>query len=126
MRIINVVLLAFILGSGSVWAQNLTGPQENAVRSANQYLAMQGFSREGLIQQLSSDYGDGYDRSDAAVAVDSLNVDWNEQAVRSAEQYLQMQGFSCRGLIEQLSSSYGDAYTERQATHGAQQTNACQ
>ena len=109
MRIINVALLAFILGSGPVWAQNLTGPQENAVRSANQYLAMQGFSREGLIQQLSSDYGDGYDRSDATVAVDSLNVNWNEQAVRSAEQYLQMQGFSCRGLIEQLSSGWSRA-----------------
>lgn len=37
-----------------------------------------------------------------------------------------MQGFSCKGLIDQLSSSYGDAYTERQVTHGAQQTNACQ
>jgi len=104
---------------------SLTGPQKNAVRSATQYLSFAGFSREGLIQQLSSSYGDGYEVTDATVAVDSLNVDWNEQAVRSAKQYLDMSGFSCDGLIEQLSSSAGDKYTVDQATYGAQQASAC-
>lgn len=126
MKIINVVFLAVVLVAGPTWAESLTGPQKNAVRSANQYLSMQGFSREGLIQQLSSEYGDSYNRSDATVAVDSLNVDWNEQAVRSAKQYLKLQSFSCRGLIDQLSSSYGDGYTESEATYGARQTDACE
>jgi len=56
-------------------AAKLTGPQKNAVRSAKQYLRMTGFSRDGLIEQLSSSAGDGYNVSDATVAVDSLNVD---------------------------------------------------
>lgn len=86
---------------------------------------MQGFSRNGLIQQLSSDAGDGYTISDATVAVDSLNVDWNQQAVKSAQQYLSMQGFSCKGLIHQLSSNAGDRYTVSQATYGARQAGAC-
>lgn len=103
----------------------LTGPQKNAVRSAKQYLRMTGFSREGLIQQLSSSAGDGYDLEDATVAVDSLDVDWNENAVKSARQYLNMTGFSCKGLIEQLSSSAGDKYTVSQATYGARQAGAC-
>lgn len=103
----------------------LTGPQKNAARSAKQYLRMTGFSREGLIQQLSSSAGDGYDVADATAAVDSLEVDWNQNAVRSAKQYLNMTGFSCKGLIEQLSSSAGDKYTESQATFGAQQAGAC-
>jgi len=42
--------------------------------------------------------------ADATVAVDSLNVDWNQQAVRKAQDYLKMSGFSCKGLIDQLSS----------------------
>jgi len=104
---------------------SLTGPQNNAVRSAKQYISMTGFSHEGLIQQLSSSYGDGYDVTDATAAVDSLNVDWNEQAARSAKQYLEMSGFSCNGLIEQLSSSAGDKYTVSQATYGAKQAGAC-
>ena len=106
-------------------AQGLTGPQRNAVRSARQYLSMTGFSRDGLIEQLSSSYGDGYDVADATVAVDSLDVDWNANAARSAEQYLNMTGFSCNGLIEQLSSSYGDKYTASQARYGAQSAGAC-
>ena len=105
--------------------QSLTRPQSNAVRSANQYLSMSGFSRNGLIDQLSSNYGDGYDKADATAAVDSLNVDWNEQATRTATQYLEMSGFSCNGLIDQLSSSAGDKYTKAQATYGAKQAGAC-
>ncbi len=80
--------------------ESLTRPQLNAVRSAENYLSFTGFSRDGLIQQLSSSAGDGYDVADATVAVDSLNVDWNEQAVRSAKQYLDLTGFSCSGLVE--------------------------
>lgn len=106
-------------------ASRLTGPQQNAVRSAEQYLSMTGFSRAGLIGQLSSDYGDGYSVADATIAVDSLTVDWNEQAARSAQQYLGMSGFSCKGLIGQLSSDHGDRYTKSQATYGAQQAGAC-
>lgn len=106
-------------------ASNLTGPQRNAIRSAEQYIGMTGFSRDGLIAQLSSDAGDGYALSDATIAVDSLTVDWNEQAVRSAKQYLEMSGFSCNGLIDQLSSDAGDKYTKSQATYGAQQAGAC-
>ena len=105
--------------------QTLSGPQANAVRSAKQYLDMAGFSRDGLIQQLSSPAGDGYAESDATIAVDSLDVDWNENAAGSAKQYLSMTGFSCNGLIQQLSSSAGEKYTVEQATYGAQQAGAC-
>jgi hypothetical protein len=106
-------------------ADSLTPSQRNAARSAEQYLNMTGFSRAGLISQLSSDAGDRYSVADATAAVDSLTVDWNENAVKSARQYLSMSGFSCQGLIEQLSSSAGDKYTVKQATYGARQAGAC-
>jgi hypothetical protein len=106
-------------------SDNLTGPQRNAARSAEQYLRMSGFSRDGLIAQLSSPAGDRYEVADATAAVDSLNVDWNENAVKSAKQYLSMSGFSCEGLIQQLSSSAGDKYTVSQATYGARKAGAC-
>uniref|UniRef100_UPI004047AE26 Ltp family lipoprotein n=2 Tax=Yoonia sp. TaxID=2212373 RepID=UPI004047AE26 len=114
-----------MLGASIASAQNLTGPQRNAVRSAESYLSFTGFSRAGLIDQLSSSYGDGYDVADATAAVDSLAIDWKYQAVRSARQYLEMMGFSCNGLIEQLSSDAGEKYTKSQAGYGAQQAGAC-
>jgi Host cell surface-exposed lipoprotein len=106
-------------------SSGLTFAQENAARTARQYIEMSGFSRSGLIAQLSSDAGDGYSLADATAAVASLDVDWNDQAARSAKQYLQMTGFSCKGLIQQLSSSAGDKYTADQAAYGAKQAGAC-
>lgn len=104
---------------------DMTVSQKNAVRTAKSYIKMQGFSRAGLINQLSSEYGSGYNIADATLAVDSMNIDWNRQAVRSANSYLKIMGFSCNKLIEQLSSSYGSKYTESQATYGARQAGAC-
>jgi hypothetical protein len=123
--VITVAISFSLFAASSALAQSLSGPQKNAVRSANSYLDMTGFSRDGLIDQLSSPYGDGYSVGDATAAVDSLSVDWNAQAVKSARQYLSMMGFSCNGLIEQLSSDAGDKYSVGQATYGAQQSGAC-
>lgn len=125
MNFLKIVLTAAVFVAAPTWAGDLTGPQKNAARSAKQYLSVAGFSRDGLIQQLSSDAGDGYEISDATVAVDSLNIDWNQEAVKSAKQYLSIMGFSCKGLIHQLSSSAGDKYTVDQATYGAKQAGGC-
>lgn len=103
----------------------LTPAQRNAVRSAQAYLRMSGFSRQGLIDQLSSEYGDQFSVADATVAVENLDVDWNAQAARSAAAYLQMSGFSCQGLIDQLSSSHGEQFTVDQARVGATRAGAC-
>jgi hypothetical protein len=106
-------------------AQNLTNPQQNAMRAAKQYLSFYGFSREGLIDQLSSQAGNGFDVNDATITVDSLEVDWNEQAVIAAKHYLQFSGFSCAGLIQQLSARAGGKFTETQADYGARKAGAC-
>lgn len=74
---------------------------------------------------MSSDYGSDYKVSDAALAVGSLNIDWNAQAVRSAKQYLSLQGFSCKVLVRQLFADAGDKFTVEQVTYGAQQAGAC-
>jgi hypothetical protein len=100
---------------------NMTEAQHQAVDSAKSYLSMgSGFSRAGLIKQLTSSYGEGFSRADAIFAVDHLNVNWNEQAVESAKSYLSTgSGFSRAGLIQQLTSSYGEAFTYAQAVYAA-------
>src|SRR5690606_24017448 len=96
-----------------------TVSQENAIRSAESYLDLMGFSRDGLIDQLSSEYGDGFSKADAIFAVDHVEVDWNAEAVEAGESYLELTGFSRAGLIDQLSSEYGDQFTLEQATYAA-------
>lgn len=90
-----------------------TPGQANAIRAAQQYLSISGFSRTGLISQLEFE---GYSTADATYAVDHLDIDWNEQAVRSAETYMDVMPFSQSGLAEQLEF---DGYTPAQAAHGA-------
>ncbi|MFE2612303.1 Ltp family lipoprotein [Micromonospora chalcea] len=92
--------------------------QQNAIRSARSYLRNGAFSRKGLIEQLSSDAGEGYSLEAATHAVDSLNIDYNEQAVKSAQRYLRNGAFSRKGLIEQLSSDAGEGFTHSQAIYG--------
>ncbi len=90
----------------------LSRPQANALRSAKEYLECSGYSRKGLIEQLHA--GDGYDVSDATIAVDSLNIEWKKQAMKSAKEYLDCSGYSRKGLIEQLHA--GDGYDVSDAT----------
>jgi len=100
----------------------LTLGQENAIRSATQYLDVMPFSRAGLIQQLSSEYGSGFAAEDAEFAVATLEqsgqVDWNAEAAEAAQSYLDVMSFSRDGLYDQLTSEYGAGFTPDQANAG--------
>lgn len=97
----------------------------NAYKAAKNYLEIMPFSRQGLIDQLSSEYGDKYTVSQATKAVKKLEknkeVNWKKQAVRAAEDYLDTMPFSRQGLIDQLSSEYGGKFTVKQATYAVNQ-----
>lgn len=96
-----------------------TPGQANARRSAAQYLSLgNGFSRTGLIQQLSSSAGEGFSLDDATYGVDATHTDWNAQACLSAKSYLKNEPFSHEGLVEQLSSDAGEAFTPDEAEYG--------
>lgn len=93
----------------------MTREQENAIRSADDYLSFSSFSKTGLIEQLEFE---GYSKEDATFAVNNLRVNWKEQAAKSAEDYLEYSGFSRSGLIEQLEF---EGFTREQAEYGVTQ-----
>jgi hypothetical protein len=96
-----------------------TVAQENALESAQSYLDMTGFSRAGLIEQLSSKAGEGFKMKDAVFAVDHIKVNWKREAVESAKSYLDMTSFSRASLIDQLASDAGEGFTLAQANYAA-------
>ena len=55
-------------------------------RSAESYIEMSGFSRAALIDQLTSEYGEGFKKKDAVYAVESLHADWKAEAVESDQE----------------------------------------
>jgi flagellar biosynthesis GTPase FlhF len=105
--------------------ENATLSQQNALKSAEQYLETSAFSEAGLIEQLSSEAGSKYPHADAVWAVEHLEVNWNEQAVKAARQYLSTSSFSCQGLIEQLDSEAGSKFTVAQAEYAANKVGLC-
>ncbi len=99
----------------------LTRGQENAIKSATSYLGFSAFSRAGLFQQLTSQYGEGFEAADAEFAIAHLEqnglVDWNAEAAESAQSYLDFTSFSRQGLYDQLTSQYGEGFTHEQAEY---------
>lgn len=95
-----------------VAAPKLTRTQKNAQAMAKNYLDFMSFSRMGLIAQLRYE---GFSKSTATWAVDSLKANWNKQAAEMAESYLAIMPFSRSGLIEQLEY---DGFTASQARYG--------
>jgi hypothetical protein len=98
-----------------------TAAQDQAIQAAQSYLSIgTGFSRAGLIGQLTSKAGNGFKTADGVFAVNHVKVDWNKQAVTSAKSYLAIgTGFSRTSLIEQLTSQAGSQFTLAQATYAA-------
>ena len=100
--------------AGSAQARgNTSVSQDSAARKVQDYVALMGFSREGLIDQLGYE---GFSPEEAAAAVDQAGIDYNAQAAKKAEDYVSLMGFSQQGLIEQLEF---DGFTPEQAAHGA-------
>ena len=97
---------------------------KNAYRAAKNYLDFMAFSKKGLIQQLSSEYGDSYPEKVAEKAVNALekeeNIDWTEEAKEAAQNYLDTMSFSKDGLVQQLESEYGDQFTHEQAVEAVE------
>ncbi len=99
----------------------LTLAQENVIEEAQQYVDVMAFSRQGLFDQLTSEYGGEYEDKDAEFALvyleDNKLVNWKKEAVEAAEQYLDTMSFSRDSLYDQLTSEYGGQFTKKQAEH---------
>ena len=95
----------------------MTTSQAAALREAKSYLDYSGFSRKGLIRQLTST-AEGFSKADAEFAVGQLTVDWKEEAAQKAKSYMDYSGFSRAGLIRQLTST-AEGFTKDEATYAA-------
>ncbi len=93
--------------------QQLNSIQSEARDLAASYLQDAIYSRARLIEDVVAA---GYREPDAAAAIDSLKVDWNDQAVQAAEVYVEKFEFTRTGLIAQLEV---DGFESHQAQYGA-------
>lgn len=100
-------------GSGVAVASKESKGQQNARKSAANYLKFMTFSRSGLIQQLQFE---GFSIGESTYGVDVQGVDWNAQAAKSAANHLRYSSYSRSSLISQLEF---EGFTNEQASFGA-------
>ena len=113
---------SFISSSSSSTTSESTSnfiPREyqNALRSAKNYLSYSAFSKQGLYEQLISEYGEQYPAEAAQYAVDNCGADWKSEALESAKNYLKYSPMSDAELYEQLTSEYGENFTPEEAQY---------
>ena len=103
---------------------DMTEGQKTAVDDARYYLESDPTSRNGLIEQLTSEYGEGLDPEDAEWAVSYLEdrdeVDWDEQAVKYGKKYADQYNTSIAELVDTLSDEHGGWFEEEQAEKAVQ------
>ena len=89
----------------------------SALRSAETYSDMMHMSKQGIYDQLTSEYGGQFTEEAAQYAIDNIDADWNENALESAKSYRDTLNMSPDAIHDQLTSEYGGKFTEEQADY---------
>ena len=89
----------------------------NALRSAKTYSDMMHMSKQGIFDQLTSEYGDQFDAEAAQYAIDNLDANYNENALKCGENYKKTMYMSKQGIYDQLTSEYGEKFTPEEAQY---------
>lgn len=89
----------------------------NALAKAESYSEMMHMSKQGIYEQLTSEYGEKFSADAAQYAIDNLDADWNANALAKAKTYQQSMNMSKSAIYDQLVSDYGEKFTKEEAQY---------
>lgn len=95
---------------------------KSALGSAISYNRTAQMSKQGLYDQLTSQYGGKFTEAAAQYAIDNIKADWNANALASAKSYQKM-NMSPAAIHDQLTSSYGAKFTAAEADYAIAHLN---
>lgn len=74
-------------------------------------------SKQGIYDQLVSEYGGQFTPEAAQYAIDNVDANWNENALEKARSYQETMSMSPAAIHDQLTSEYGEQFTEEEADY---------
>lgn len=80
-------------------------------------------SKQGIYDQLTSEYGEQFTAEEAQYAVDNLQTDYNRNALEKAKSYQENMDMSPEDIRDQLTSEYGEQFTPEEADYAIQNLN---
>lgn len=96
---------------------------KSALAKATSYANTQNMSKQGVYDQLVSEYGEKFSVEAAKYAIDNVKADWNANALAKAKSYQETQNMSPSAIRDQLTSSYGEKFTPAEADYAIQNLN---
>lgn len=94
-----------------------TTEQKNALKKAESYAKTLHMSKQGIYDQLTSSYGEGFDKEAAQYAIDNIKWDWDANALEKAKSYRDTLNMSKNKIYDQLISRYGEKFTKEEAQY---------
>ena len=89
----------------------------NALHKAENYSKMMHMSKQGIYDQLTSEYGEKFTPEEAQYAIDNIKGDYLEAALKSAKNYQETMSMSKDAIYDQLTSEYGEKFTAEEAQY---------
>lgn len=90
---------------------------ENALIQAENYSDTLHMSKQGIYDQLVSEYGGQFSPEAAQYAIDNIDADWNANALAKARTYQDTMAMSPDAIYDQLTSEYGEKFTPEEAQY---------
>lgn len=105
-------------------ARDVPSEYVSALNKANSYSDNMHMSKQGIYEQLTSEYGEKFSEEAAQYAIDNMEADWNYNALQTAQSYSDNMHMSKQGIYDQLISEYGEQFTEDEAQYAVDNVDA--
>jgi hypothetical protein len=96
---------------------------KSALSQATTYANTMYLSKQGVYDQLVSEYGGKFSAASAQYAIDNVKADWNANALAQAKTYQDTMNLSPAAVRDQLVSEYGGKFTATEADYAIQHLN---
>ncbi len=93
---------------------------KSAFSQATSYAKTLHMSKQGVYDQLVSEYGGKFTAPAAQYAIDNVKADWNANALAKAKDYQKQQSLSPSAIHDQLTSAAGEKFTQAEADYAIQ------
>lgn len=95
----------------------------SALTKAEMYSSMMYMSKQGVYDQLTSEYGEKFSAEAGQYAIDNVQADWNANALAKAKTYQETMSMSPDAIRDQLVSEYGEKFTAEEADYAIAHLN---
>jgi hypothetical protein len=102
---------------------NVPTEYKSALSQAGSYANTMHMSKQGVYDQLVSEYGGKFSAEAAQYAIDNVKADWNAQALAKAKSYQDTMHMSPSAIHDQLTSVSGEKFTATEADYAIAHLN---